>query len=150
MRKHSASLLIPPGETIADCLESRNMSEEDLQKLTGAAPDYIRAMLRGEKAITPSFAERLEKVFGVPVSFWIRLQKNFEQERKISGSRSSSPRAALLLTHNIFLPKLISAFRAELRRVLRIIRLPSAIAAAVFRFRCRPWRSAFGTELAGV
>jgi len=82
MSKHSDSLLIPPGETIADCLEFRNMSEEDLQKLTGAAPDYIRAMLRGEKAITPSFAERLEKVFGVPVSFWIRLQKNFEQERK--------------------------------------------------------------------
>ncbi len=74
-------LLIPPGETIADILQERNMTAAELAASTGFPQAYIHAIICGEQAITNELAERLATVLEVPSSFWLNLQMNYDVER---------------------------------------------------------------------
>ena len=77
----SRELLIHPGETIADVLTEREMTQADLAILTGVSPAYINQVIKGKKGISARFALALEYAFGVPMSFWINLQANYDAER---------------------------------------------------------------------
>ena len=76
----SADLLIPPGETIADILEARRMTQADLASATGAPSAYVGGVIAGQEEISADFADALERVFDVPKSFWMNLQSNYNAE----------------------------------------------------------------------
>ena len=76
----SIDLLIPPGETIADILEARHMTQADLTFATGAPSAYVGGVIAGQEDISPDFADALERVFDVPKSFWMNLQSNYDAE----------------------------------------------------------------------
>ena len=76
----SIDLLIPPGETIADILEARRMTQADLALATGAPSAYVGGVIAGQEDISPDFADALERVFDVPKSFWMNLQSNYDAE----------------------------------------------------------------------
>ena len=65
-----------------------------------------------------------------------------------SCSTSASTTKPTVLLHVIII-KRISALRTELRRILRIFRLPSALVTLIKRFSCRLLGSAFRTEFSG-
>ena len=79
--KISDVLLIPPGETIADVLVDRKMTEKDLAVQTGCSEDVIHRVICGELPIAEDFANRMESVLDVPATFWLRLQANYDEER---------------------------------------------------------------------
>ena len=66
----SPELIIHPGETIADLLAERGMSRKELAARTGMAPSFISNVINGKKGIS----------FGVPKTFWLNLQANYEAE----------------------------------------------------------------------
>ena len=74
------NLLVCPGETITEVLEDRGITQEELIVRTGFSSDYVSSVIEGKEAISTSFAMRLEDVLGVPKSFWLNLQKNYEAE----------------------------------------------------------------------
>ncbi len=76
----SRDLLIHPGETIADVLTERNISQAELAAITGVTPAYISNVVAGKKDISANFAFALEYALGVPKSFWLNLQANYEAE----------------------------------------------------------------------
>ena len=97
----SLDLLIHPGETIADVLEERGMTQVDLATLTGMTPAYVNQVINGKKSISSKFALALEYAFGVPVSFWLNLQTNYDAERLELDKKSTVTEEELMITHEI-------------------------------------------------
>ena len=76
----SLDLIIHPGETIADVLEERGLTQVELAARTGVTPAYISNVISGKKNISANFAMSLEYALGVPKSFWLNLQANYDAE----------------------------------------------------------------------
>ncbi len=75
-------LLIHPGETIGDVLEERDITQGELAARTGTSPAYVSEIVSGEKDISDDFALALEHALGVPASFWMNLQANYDKEKE--------------------------------------------------------------------
>ena len=76
----SRDLIIHPGETIADVLEERGITQAELATRTGVSPAYVSSVISGKKNISSNFAMALEYALDVPKSFWLNLQANYEAE----------------------------------------------------------------------
>ena len=76
----SLDLIIHPGETIADILEERGLTQVELAARAGVTPAYISNVISGKKNISANFAMSLEYALGVPKSFWLNLQANYDSE----------------------------------------------------------------------
>lgn len=76
----SRDLIIHPGETIADVLENRGITQAELASRAGVSPAYVSNVIAGKKGISANFAMGLEYALGVPKSFWLNLQANYEAE----------------------------------------------------------------------
>lgn len=81
----SRDLIIHPGETLAELLEDRNMSQRELAVKTGNTEKHIGAVISGYKNISHVFARRLEYALGIKASFWMNLQANYDRELLLSG-----------------------------------------------------------------
>ena len=77
----SRDLIIHPGETIADVLKERELTQAELAARTGVSTAYVCNVIAGKKDISSNFAMALEYALGVPKSFWLNLQANYEAER---------------------------------------------------------------------
>lgn len=76
----SRDLIIHPGETIADILEDRGITQVELASRTGVSAAYVSNVIAGKKGISANFAMGLEYALEVPKSFWLNLQANYESE----------------------------------------------------------------------
>ncbi len=76
----SRDLIIHPGETIADVLEERGITQAELAARTGVSAAYVSNVIAGKKDISANFAFAMEYALGVPKSFWLNLQANYEAE----------------------------------------------------------------------
>ena len=76
----SCDLIIHPGESLAEALEERNMTQSELAIRTGMSELYIEQVIKGQQDITPAFASKLEGTFGIESLFWMNLQKNYDRE----------------------------------------------------------------------
>lgn len=76
----SRDLIIHPGETIADVLEERGITQAELAVRTGVSTAYVSNVIAGKKDISAKFAFGLEYALGVPKSFWLNLQANYDAE----------------------------------------------------------------------
>lgn len=72
--------IIHPGETIADILEERGISQSELALTTGVTPAYVSNVISGKKDISARFAQALEYALDVPKTFWLNLQANYDAE----------------------------------------------------------------------
>lgn len=76
----SRDLIIHPGETIADVLEERGITQSELAARTNVSPAYVSNVIAGKKDISSRFAMALEYALDVPKSFWLNLQANYDAE----------------------------------------------------------------------
>lgn len=76
----SHSLIIHPGETIADVINERGVTQAELAIRTGVSPAYVSSVISGKKDISSNFAMALEYALDVPKSFWLNLQANYEAD----------------------------------------------------------------------
>lgn len=76
----SRELIIHPGETIADILCNRNMTQAELAARTGYSSAYVGAIIAGKKDISTKFAMALEYALGISKSFWLNLQARYDAE----------------------------------------------------------------------
>ena len=76
----SRELIIHPGETLGDILEERGITQAELAARTGVSPAYVCNVISGKKDISANFAFALEYALGIPKSFWINLQANYDAE----------------------------------------------------------------------
>lgn len=76
----SRDFIIHPGETIAEVLENRDMSQRELAIRTGMTEKHVSTVIHGKKNISAAFARKLEYALGIESSFWMNLQSNYDQE----------------------------------------------------------------------
>ena len=76
----SREFIIHPGETLAEVIEDRGMSQHDLAVRTGMTEKHISTVIHCQKNISASFAKRLEYALGIESSFWMDLQANYDRE----------------------------------------------------------------------
>ena len=77
----SNDFIIHPGETLAEVLQDRKMSQKELAIKTEVSEKYISAVISGQQNISSSFANKLEYALGIEKEFWINLQANYEREK---------------------------------------------------------------------
>jgi len=69
----------PPGETLFETLRALGMSQGKLAERTGRPKKTINEIIRGKTAITPETALQLERVLGIPASFWNNRESNYRE-----------------------------------------------------------------------
>lgn len=70
---------IHPGRHLADELEARSLSPEELAELVRPSPGHIKRVLRGRASISGRFADDLEQALGIPAHVWCRLQGFYDE-----------------------------------------------------------------------
>lgn len=76
-----SDLAIPPGETLADEIAARGMSQTELAARLGRPVQAVNEIIHGKKAITDDTALGLEKVLGIPAAFWVNLEQHYRMTR---------------------------------------------------------------------
>jgi len=69
-----------PGEILQETLEERGMSQTELAERTGRPVKMINEIIKGKAPITPETALQLERVLGVPATFWNNLERNYRED----------------------------------------------------------------------
>lgn len=73
-------LISPPGETLLDTIQAKNISQTELAERMGRPIKTINEIIQGKTAITPETAIQLERVLGVSAEFWLEREKNYRLE----------------------------------------------------------------------
>ena len=68
---------IPPGDTLAEELEAREMTRTELARRMGRPIQAINEIVRGKKEITAQTALQLEDVLGTPAHVWFGLDADY-------------------------------------------------------------------------
>ena len=76
----SRDFIIHPGETLAEIIEDRGMTQRELAVRTGMTEKHISTVIHGQKNISAAFARKLEYALGIETSFWMNLQANYDRE----------------------------------------------------------------------
>ena len=76
----SRDYIIHPGETLAEVIEDRDMTQRELAVRTGMTEKHISTVIHGQKGISAAFARKLEYALGIETSFWMNLQANYDRE----------------------------------------------------------------------
>jgi HTH-type transcriptional regulator / antitoxin HigA len=77
--QYEPDVLSPPGDTLIETLEALGMSQAQLTERTGRSKKMINEIIKGNAPITPRMSIELERVLGVPASFWNNRERYFRE-----------------------------------------------------------------------
>lgn len=77
-KNNLAPHLYHPGQLIKEDIQTRNISQRELSKLTGVATNVINEILKGKRNCTPEFAVKLEEALKIDAKVLLRLQMNYD------------------------------------------------------------------------
>jgi len=77
--EYQPSTISKPGLTILDLLEEKGWTQTNLAIRMGRPINKINEIIKGKISITPETAIQLERVLGVPSSFWNNRQKRYDE-----------------------------------------------------------------------
>jgi len=77
--KFESNWISPPGETIADFLEERGWSQNELSQRIGYSRKHINKIIGGEASIGEELALKLENVTGASAHFWLERESNYRE-----------------------------------------------------------------------
>jgi HTH-type transcriptional regulator/antitoxin HigA len=70
---------IAPGETLRDRLTEMNLSQAELAARAGLSTKHVNQIMQGNAPITLETAVVLERITGVPASFWNRREADYRE-----------------------------------------------------------------------
>lgn len=83
----------PPGDTLADLLEERSMTQTELAERLGVSLKHVNRIIKGAASISAELALGLERVFGASAGFWMTREAQYqadkarlEQRREFAGA----------------------------------------------------------------
>jgi len=76
-----------PGETLAEVLEERQMTQSELAERMGRPKKTINEIIQGKTGITPETALQLEHVLHIPATFWNNRQLQYQEYRAKQAER---------------------------------------------------------------
>lgn len=79
---YESKVPIHPGEHLADVLDAQGITQTDLSTRTNLTRKLINDIINGRSPISPETAYQLEPVLGIPNTFWLNLQSNYDMTVK--------------------------------------------------------------------
>ncbi len=76
-----SDLPIPPGELLAETLETLNLTQADLARRMSRPAQALNEIVHGTKEITAETAIQLERVLGVPAHIWLGLEAEYQHTK---------------------------------------------------------------------
>lgn len=73
--------VLAPGESILDLLEERGWTQGELAQRLGYSEKHVSQLINGRVPITADAAQKLERVLGSSMDFWLRLEANYQRHR---------------------------------------------------------------------
>lgn len=70
----------PPGETMADILEERNISPIKFADQIGYTEGHTNDLLHGNLSITIEIAQQLERILGGSATFWMNRESQYRED----------------------------------------------------------------------
>jgi HTH-type transcriptional regulator/antitoxin HigA len=77
--EYAPTVVSPPGDTLADLLEERGMTQVELARRLGRPKKTINEIIRGKAALTAETAMQLEQALGTPASFWNAREARYRE-----------------------------------------------------------------------
>ena len=77
----SPDYAVPPGETLLEVLEEREMSQAELSRRTNLSAKHINQLVKGHVPLSADVALRLDRVTGVPAHLWLSLESKYQERR---------------------------------------------------------------------
>jgi len=77
--EYAPDYVSPPGETLLETIDALGMPQAQLAERTGRSKKMINEIIKGKAPITPRMAIELERVTGVPASFWNNRERNYRE-----------------------------------------------------------------------
>lgn len=74
------TLLSCPGDSIQEHIDAIGMSQAELAERLGRSIPKLNELIKGKAPITKETATKLEYVLGVPASFWLKLERQHQDE----------------------------------------------------------------------
>lgn len=75
----AADWVSPPGDTILDLIEERGWTQAELAKRLGYTEKHISQLINGKVPLTVDAAQRLARVLGSSVDFWLTREANYRK-----------------------------------------------------------------------
>lgn len=69
----------PPGNTLADTLEEKGMTQTELAERLGLSRKHVNEIIQGRAPISADTALKLETVLGTPAAFWLNLDRHYQE-----------------------------------------------------------------------
>jgi len=79
--QYMPDIVSPPGETLQETIGALGMSQANLAERTGRSKKMINEIIKGKAPITPRMSLELERVLGVPASFWNHRERHYRETR---------------------------------------------------------------------
>lgn len=80
---------VSPGSILKDELEARGLQPTDFAALLNLDLSTFNKLLSGNQEMNQEISETLERQLGIPATFWLSLQKSYEEDcQKQEGERS--------------------------------------------------------------
>ena len=76
-RSWAPDVPVSPGETIREILEERAISQVDFATRLGRSEKFVSQLINGKASLSYDTAIELERVLGVPASFWNRAEATY-------------------------------------------------------------------------
>lgn len=73
--------VLPPGESILDLAKERGWSQAELARRLGYSEKHVSQLINGKAAVTVDAAQRLERVLGSTMDFWLALEANYQKHK---------------------------------------------------------------------
>ncbi|WP_031441899.1 ImmA/IrrE family metallo-endopeptidase [Arenibacter algicola] len=78
--EQAKEFLSPPGDTIQETIDIMGMSQAELAERMGRPKEKVNDVIKGREPISTNTAFQLEKVLGIPASFWLNREKEYRRE----------------------------------------------------------------------
>lgn len=79
VEKFAPDWVSPPGDTILDLMEERDWNQVELANRLGFSTKHLNQLIKGKVTLTYDTAQKLERVLGSTVSFWMNRESKYRQ-----------------------------------------------------------------------
>lgn len=73
--------VLPPSESILDAADERGWTQAELALRLGYTEKHVSQLINGKVPLTLDAAERLERVLGSTMDFWLNLEANYQKHK---------------------------------------------------------------------
>lgn len=76
--EHNDKIAFHPGYYLNEIVDESDLTSEDFARRLNTTPEDLKLLINGEQCITVEMAEKLSKMLGTSVNYWLNLQTTYD------------------------------------------------------------------------